>query len=85
MEYTTEFKTLIKTMADRAGLVADEKLEAYTELVLTQVTELVMQCDPSSKMVPHEPYITIINSIDDYFYYGRDTDGEPVEPGVIWE
>lgn len=86
LDLTPQFESIVRTIASRVGLESDEKLQAFTELVLTQVYECVVSSDPSTKMVLRAPYSTVMDNIHAYFYEGiLPGTEEPTEDGVIFE
>jgi len=60
-------KTIV--CVNRNGNIIDplEGLEQYGGLIINHCVDIVLSCDPSSKMIAHEPYRTIINKIFDSF------------------
>ena len=43
------------------------QLEKFAELMIEDCLECVIECDPSTKMTPTEPYATIVDNIKQYF------------------
>lgn len=45
----------------------DTKMAKFAELIVRECMEVVLDSDPSPKMIAHEPYRTIMNNIQEYF------------------
>lgn len=39
--------------------------DKFAELILEEVANVICECDPSSKLILHEPYRTILRAIED--------------------
>jgi len=63
--------SLIKEGRD-CEVYVDNELEKFAELIIEMCMEIVINSDPSPKMVVHEPYRTIVENIKDYFWYEED-------------
>ena len=50
-----------------AERTVNEWLEKLAEQILDEVYDVVHGCDPSPKMIAHEPYRSITNTIDNHF------------------
>lgn len=63
----------IKQLAIQAGAVKShveweaDFLKKFANLIIYECCDVVINSDPSEKMVLHEPYSTIMNNIIDYF------------------
>lgn len=58
----------IEELAEQSGMTqyvaADNKfLERFAELILDDVCDVIIESDPSEKMMLHEPYRSIISDI----------------------
>lgn len=42
-------------------------LEVFAQLIVNECCDVVINSDPSPKMILHEPYRTIINNIQEHF------------------
>jgi hypothetical protein len=42
--------------------------KALARSILDKVDDIIIESDPSSKMILHEPYRTIRNSVDEWFF-----------------
>lgn len=40
----------------------------FAELIIENCMDIIVECDENPKMIVHEPYRTIVNNIQDYFY-----------------
>ena len=56
----------LQAMIDESGLepVAARRL---ADAILEQVDELIIDCDPNPKMILHEPYRTVLNTVHPWF------------------
>ncbi len=43
-------------------------LKRFADRILEEVTDVICECDPSPKMILHEPYRTVDCAITDHFY-----------------
>ena len=64
----------IRELADRAGLKLDNlpddvyiPLEQFAKLIIQECISVVIDSDPSPKMILHQPYRTIVNNIEEHF------------------
>ena len=42
-------------------------IEVFAQLIVNECCDVVINSDPSPKMILHEPYRTIINNIQEHF------------------
>ena len=63
----------IRELAKESGLIqydSDSKMqdaEKFAELIITECMEIVLESDPSTKMIYREPYSTINDNIRVHF------------------
>lgn len=63
----------IKRLAEQAGCTIDRlgygegNLEKFAEIIVAECIDVVLDSDPSPKMIAHEPYRTIMNNIQEHF------------------
>jgi len=71
---------LIKDLADKAELSVygvgfdgtspiknEEAINKFVELLLEEIDNVISGCDPSPKMILHQPYKRIIAAVDEHF------------------
>lgn len=69
----SRLEELTKELVDKG--VAEDDAKAFLEKLMDEVSDAIMHCDPSEKMVPHEPYNTIMNQVDAWFQGEEEDDG----------
>lgn len=68
--------TPVEILMRKHGIEDTSAFRAFIDELSDEIYDVILNCDPSTKLVAHEPYREIATTVKDYFVKDEEADFE---------